>query len=63
MKTILIALSAASLLVLGSSCRVAVPVDPNTGELDCRMMPDDVPDNFGPDCTPCASKGEVKASK
>lgn len=40
MKTILISLTSAALLLLGSSCRVMVPVDPNTGEPSMEMMPE-----------------------
>ncbi len=39
MKTLLIALSAVSLLALGTSCRVASPVNPNTGKQDPSMVP------------------------
>ena len=69
MKTILLSLGADSLLLLGSSCRTFVPLDPNTYQPSCRMMPDKVePCCSKQDCTPCCkghshAKGKVEASK
>ena len=66
MKTILLTLGASSLLFFSASCRTYVPIDPNTGERACSMMPDKKAECCTKDCTPCcktAKKVEVKPSK
>ena len=63
MKSILISLSAAALVLCSASCRTFVPVDPNTGKPGCNMMPDKVTPCCTKDCTPCCSSGEAKPSK
>ena len=62
MKTILLALSAASLFLASTSCETLIPIDPNTGVRSCGMLPDK-PSCCSVDCDPCCSKGEVNASK
>lgn len=65
MKTILVTLSAASLVLLSTSCRTIVPVDPNKRKPSCSMMPDpNAKDYMGRDCLPCSkTKGVVAPSK
>lgn len=63
MRTVLLTLGSASLLFLSASCRTLVPIDPNTGQRSCRMMPDK-PTCCSIDCKPCCKgKTEVKPSK
>jgi len=62
MKTILLTLTASSLLLFSTSCRTFVPIDPNTGEPSCRMMPDKKPSCNCPPCA-CTCQSKVKPSK
>ena len=63
MKTILLSLSAASLMLVGSSCHTIIPINPNSGERDCGMLPKK-PCCPAFDCQPCACKKvEVKPTK
>ena len=66
MKTVLLTLGASSLLLLSTSCRTFVPIDPNSGLPGCSMMPDKPHTCCSTkDCTPCCKthKVEVKPSK
>ncbi len=66
MKTTLLTLGASSLLFLSASCLTFVPVDPNTGNPGCNMMPDKQANCCTKQCEPCCvshSKGEVKPTK
>lgn len=62
MKTILVSIS---LVVLASSCRTFVPIDPNTGEPSARMLPKPLPCGcLPPYCSKkCDSKGVIADSK